>query len=119
MKKITDLKTALAIFEDASNKHAEATEKGDYKTINKNYKIVINAVKFIKSQNAIDALLDFLTYPSVGARLSAGIFLLPQHEGKALKVLAEIAGKTGILSLTAKMTISEWKKGNLKHLYEI
>jgi hypothetical protein len=117
MKKITDLKTALTIFEGASNQHAKAIEKGDYQAVNKNYGIVINAVKFIKSQNEIDALLDFLTYPSVGVRLSAAIFLLPQYEGKALNVLQEIAGKTGILSLTAKMTIDEWEKGNLKHLY--
>jgi hypothetical protein len=37
--KIKDLNSALNLFEEASCKHAEATEIGDYKTANKNYRI--------------------------------------------------------------------------------
>ena len=114
MKKIKDIKTALAIFEKAALEQAEATLQGDYKTGNKRYDEIIKAAAFLKSENAIDNLQNYLFHPSVGVRLWAACYWLPINEREGIKVLEEIVKRPDIHSLTAETTISEWKKGNLK-----
>ena len=114
MKKITNINTALKLFEEASIKQAEATEQGDYKTANKYYDIIIAAATFLKSEKAIDNLMPFLYNPSIGVRLWAACYLLSTHAEEGIKILEEIAKTSGIHSLTAETTLSEWKKGNLE-----
>ncbi|MEM0942125.1 MAG: DUF2019 domain-containing protein [Bacteroidota bacterium] len=114
MKKIKDIDTALAIFEEAAIKQAEATETGDYKTGNKHYDEITKAVAFIKNENAVESLKPFLSHSSIGVRLWAACYLLPVDEKQGVKTLEEIAKSSGIHSLTADTTLSEWKKGNLK-----
>lgn len=114
MTKIKDTAAAILKFEEAATKHAEATEQGDYKTANKSYAVIVKAITFLKEQNEIQRLHEFLNYSSVGVRMWAATYLLPVLESEGLRVLKQIAGKTGIHSFTAKTTISEWEKGNLK-----
>lgn len=114
MKKIKDIETALAVFEEASIKQTEATEQGDYKTGNKHYGEITKAVAFIKSENAIANLRPLLSHSSVGVRMWAACYLLPVDEKEGIKVLEQIAKSSGIHALTADTTLSEWKKGNLK-----
>jgi HEAT repeat protein len=109
-----DIKYALDVFLEASNKQAEATEIGDYKTGNKWYAKVVKSAGLLKSENAIDELLDFLSNPSTGIRLWSACFLLEKHNENAVKVLKEIIKSKNIHSLTAETTLSEWEKGNLK-----
>lgn len=114
MVKLRDTKTALDKFEEAAKMHAEATEQGDYKIANKCYAIIAKAVLFLKEQNEIQQLSVFLNHNSVSVCGWAATYLLPIAEQEALRVLEQIAGGTGIQSFDAKMTISEWRKGNLK-----
>lgn len=114
MVKIKDITSALELFEEAANLHGLATEKGDYKTANKNYSNIVKSVSYLKEQAQIDSLLSLLNHTSVGVRMWAATYLLPKYESEGLKVLEEIGSIKGIHSLTAKTTISEWKKGNLK-----
>lgn len=109
-----DIKTTLEIFLEAANKQAEATEQGDYKMANKCYDKIIKSIAFLKSENAIDKLLEYLADTSIGVRLWSACFVLPIDEGKGIKVLKDIVKTKGIHSLTAETTLSEWKKGNLK-----
>jgi hypothetical protein len=112
--KIKDLKNALELFEDAAKEHAIATERGDYIAANKNYVKIIASVTFLKGENALDSLLPFLNNESVGVRIWASTYILPKHEKVGIKVLKEIMKQGGIHSLNAEMTLSEWKKNNLK-----
>ncbi|MBD1432699.1 DUF2019 domain-containing protein [Sphingobacterium sp. DN00404] len=112
--KIKDIETALEIFEEACIKHSEATEQGDYKTANKYYAKIIKAATFLKSENAISNLKDYLSSSFVGIRLWAACYWLAVNEQEGIEVLEEIVKSTGIHSLTAETTLSEWKKGNLK-----
>jgi hypothetical protein len=114
MTKIKDIDTALLKFEEAAIKHAEATEQGDYKTGNKNYAVIAKVIAYLKEHNDIDKLFDFLNHSSIGVRMWAATYLLPIKETEGLRVLKQIASETGILSFTAKTTVSEWEKGNLK-----
>lgn len=112
--KIKNLEIALALFEEAAIKHAEATEQGDYKTGNKNYKNIAKIIDYLKLNNQLPCLKPFLNNSSVGVRGWSATYLLPLFENESLKVLTEISNMQGIHSLTAKTTISEWQKGNLK-----
>ena len=114
MTKIKYIETALLKFEEAAVKQAEATEKGDYKTGNKNYAVIAKAVAFLKEHDSIEKLSSFLNHNSVGVRMWAATYLLPVLEVEALRVLNQIVSETGIHSLTAQTTVSEWEKENLK-----
>lgn len=114
MKKLNNLETALIQFEEAASKHANATEHGDYKSANKNYAIITKVILFLKEQNEIRKLSNFLNHNSIGVRIWAATYLLPILEDEASQVLDQISRKSGIHSLTAKTTLSEWRKGNLK-----
>jgi len=112
--KIKDVKTALETFEEASIKQAEATEQGDYKTGNNCYNRITKAANFLKNENAISSLKEYLSSPFISVRLWAACYWLPINESEGIKVLEEIAKGSGIHSLTAETTLDEWKKGNLK-----
>ena len=114
MTKLKDTVTALNNFENAAIKHAEATELGDYKTANKSYDVISKAIAYLKEKNEIQFLSPFLNHPSVGVRMWAATHLLSVSENDSIKVLEQIAAETGIHSLDAETTLSEWRKGNLK-----
>ena len=114
MIKITNIATALSLFEEAAIKHAEATEQGDYKTANKSYALIIKAINFLKEHNELTVLLTFLNHTSAGVRSWAATYLLPIKENEAIKVLEDLVKRTDIHSLDAEATLSEWRKGNLK-----
>lgn len=114
MTKIKDISSALSLFEEAAIKHAEATKEGDYKTGNKNYDKVVKAVSYLKEQDSIDELLQYLNHHVVGIRLAAATFLLPKHEKKGVEVLEEISKSSDFFSFIAETTLSEWRMGNLK-----
>lgn len=114
MGKIKTLEIALNIFKIEANNQAECSETGDYKSGNKSYQKIIDSVNFIKDNNFIDSLISFLSDESIGVRLWSAYFLLPENESHSLQILEQIEQENSIHSLTAKTTISEWKKGNLK-----
>jgi hypothetical protein len=114
MKKINDTEHALSIFEIASNGQVEATGHGDYKKANKYYSDIISAIDFLKAKNAISALKKYVDSPSIGVRLWVATFWLAVDEHIATKILNDIVKTSGIHSLTAKMTLTEWQNGNLK-----
>ena len=114
MRKTKNISNALASFEGAAIKHAEATRQGDYKTGNKCYSTIVKTVNFLKEQNEIAALLGFLNHSSAGVRSWAATYLLPVSEKEAIKTLEELIKRTDIHSLDAETTLSEWRKGNLK-----
>ena len=114
MRTIKDIATALALFEEAANAHADATEKGDYKVANKNYRIINNVINFLDNSNERELLKKFLTHTSESVKSWAATYLLTVYESESIMVLEKIAGGTGIHSLDAATTLNEWRKGNLK-----
>ena len=112
--KIKDSSTAVDQFVEAAGKHAEATETGDYKTGNKQYNLIVKAVSFLKEDNTLNKLESLLIHPSVGVRLWSATYLLPLNEEEASKALKKIINGNDIHSFTAKTTLEEWGKGNLR-----
>ena len=114
MTKINDTKIALLKFEDAAIKHAEAIEQGNHKVANKNSDIIIKAINFLKSEGKLDLLTEFLTHLSDGVKGWAATYLLPVNTEMAVNVLEQIAKEDGSRAFAARITLSEWRKGNLQ-----
>lgn len=78
---------------------------------------MIEALKFLKSQNKIDYLHGYLNHPSIGVRLEAATYLLSSYEEDAVKVLEEIKNTEEFHSFTAEIVLKEWRSGNLDGSY--
>lgn len=109
-----DTTAIIEKFVEASMKHEEATNEGDYKTANKSYRIIVKMVDFLKDHEEINKLSELLNHSSVGVRLWTATILLPVSELESLKVLNQISKGNGIHSFEALTIIKEWENGNLK-----
>jgi hypothetical protein len=114
MKKIMDLETALLNFEVATVKQAESIEKGDTKLVKKYSQIILNSINFLKKENQTIMLVKFLNHPSIAVRIWAASRLLPIREEEAISILENIIKMNVFQSFDAKLTLKEWRKGNLK-----
>lgn len=113
MEKLTDIKSAIVLFKEASVNHAKSIEEGNYKNANRNYDNVIKSVSYLKKEDAVYELLILLTSNDIAIRLSAATFLLPTHEQESKKTLIDIMKNQDIHSFRAEMILKEWQKGNL------
>lgn len=113
------MRTLDKIIEDYVNaclKRDVAQEQGDYKTGNKCFKIIQKIRKELKSNvdYGIVKLEHLLEYPNDYVRIETATSFLPINTQKAEEVLREIADRRGLNAFTAKMTLEEWHKGNIK-----
>jgi HEAT repeat protein len=113
MISFSNIQAALGHFTDSAQKHAAATEAGNYRTGNKHHDRIIAAFAFLKDAGALDLLVPLLDHSSVGVRSWAARYLLQVHEEKAVQALEEIAGTSGIHAGNAKTCLGEWQKGHL------
>ena len=107
------------VFKEAAIIHGEATEQENYKLGNKNYDKIVKSIHYLKSENAIGLLHQFLDDPNMSVRTWSAAYLLPLYEQDALKALNYIANAKGITSGNAATTIEEWEKGNLKNIRDL
>lgn len=119
MRKIKDVKDALGLFEEAAIKQGEAIDEGNSKAANRNYDKIAEVAKFLRANKCIKELSVFYEHSNVSVRLFAAAYLLPVDEKRSLEVLYEISQMRGIESHNAKMTIQEWKNGNLRNYYTL
>lgn len=102
-------------FINAAILHGEATETGDYKLGNKQYAVIANAYRKLKDQkNGIEILHKLMNHKNISVQSWAASYLLKTHTEEAKKVLQSVADKHGLVGFSAKMTLQEWEKGNLK-----
>ncbi len=113
-EKIDDASMALSEFELGALAHTHALETGDYRTANKAYKQIVNAIDYLKEHNQILLLMNMLDNSSVGVQSWEACYLLPVREMEALSALEKIAQRHDIQGFSAQTTLSEWRKGNLK-----
>jgi hypothetical protein len=58
--------------------------------------------------------LNFLNHKDIGVRLWTATSLLPIYTEDAIETLEQITKVKGIHSLSAEITLQEWRKGNIK-----
>lgn len=93
MESTKEIDKAYMMFEEAAIRQVEATEIGDYKMANKNYKIIVRAARFLKEMNKMKMVSKLLDSESIGARMWAATYLLPISENEAIQVLQQIANE--------------------------
>lgn len=112
--KMDDLMDTITKYRNAAIAHGEASETGDWKTVNKNYDIVSECYAKLKSsaegrKKIIELMDDLNKY----AQLWAATHSLPLDH-RAQEKLSLLSKEPGILGFNAEMTLEEWRKGNLK-----
>lgn len=110
------LEQILEEFIEACLKEEDSLKRGDSKTGNKQYRILKDIRRDLKSnpRYGIETLIPLLENPNSNVRLNAAFCLIPILPDKAKNVLMEIAAGRGSIAFNAQMTLLEWEKGNLK-----
>lgn len=100
----------------ACMKGEEAQERGDSKTYNKQQRVIQKIRKELKanSKYGLGKLLPFLEHQNRFVKLETAISVVPIQPDIAKKILLELSDTKGLTGFNAKMTLSEWEKGNLK-----
>lgn len=112
MKNINSL---IEQFTKAAIKHGEATKEGKHRIVNKQYKVIEKSVDELKSiENGINKLENLLEHQSDYVKLWSARYLLLIKEKKSKETLVKLIKKSGLLGFTAKITLDEWKNGNLR-----
>ncbi|MEM9680914.1 MAG: DUF2019 domain-containing protein, partial [Bacteroidota bacterium] len=116
--KTDSVEKTIQMLVDASIEHGKASEDGDYKTGNKNYDIIVSAAKYLNENDSVNELLKLLNHENVSVQLWAATYLLEKYESEATQSLVSISKKNIThYSFDAKITLEEWKNGNLKLIY--
>lgn len=114
MKEYKDLTEAFSMFKKNAIEHGQHTMSGDYKLCNKCYKNIMNAVKYIASKGKYDGYKPMLEDANPSLRIWTAFALLHVDTKNAVKALKKVIKEDdGIMSFDAKMTLKEFKKGNL------
>lgn len=114
--KITNKETAIDVFVDSVRKHAEATKNGEGKECNKNYKKIVQSVKFLLDNNLIFELKPLLQYPYSCVRCWAATYLIftKSEEEACVKTLEDIQKENvPFVSSSAKLVLEQWNCRNL------
>jgi len=111
-----DLEKILEEYLSACIKNGKYLDKGDPKNANKQFRILVNIKTDLNSNQGygLDKLLPYLEFPNEYVRLHTASIVIPIAPERAKDVLGELSQKRGNIGFTAKMTLSEWEKGNLK-----
>lgn len=102
-------------YVDVAINSGKAKEEGDYKSVNSYYDIIQRIrIEMKKDPQYVVKLEPLLQHDNEYVRLEAAFDLLPILSERAENVLSELSKKRGLNGFEAKMTLQEWKKGNLR-----
>ncbi len=115
MKRFKDVNEALALFEYYEEKGFDALDQyGDSKTLNRCQENICKILTYLKSNDSVYLLERFYNHPNIAVRIEAALYTLPLDEKKSLKVLQDVVKSGDKNAFEVKLTIKEWKNGNLK-----
>ena len=119
MKTIDSVEEALKMFEENSIRQAQTLETGNYKIGNKCFDNKMKCLSYIYKCGKLKELEKYLAHENVGLRETAAYAYLSICPQEGEVVLSEIAqGNYGFHSLTAEMTLKEWKEGKLSFIFQ-
>ena len=106
---------AIDTIIDASVKHAQATETGDYKTANKNYHLINNAITYLLENKNTEELEKLLIHDETSVKVWVASYLIKQGDQHAIAVLEQIASQSiPDQSFDAKILLQQWREGKLQ-----
>ena len=111
------MKSAEEHFIYAARKHGQATLEGDAPATNRNYKILVAALKELRGEpdRGESSLLAMLESDDLSVVAWAASYLLNSREKEAVAALNRVAASdTGLIGFGAEMVLKEWRAGRLK-----
>lgn len=112
---MNELNEIIMDFVESAINNGIAQEEGNANKANKYYRRIEKRLKWLSEEGELcnGLFLDLVNHQNDYVRYHAACALLHEKEEVALETLEKISEKRGILSFSAKMTISEFKKGNI------
>jgi hypothetical protein len=106
----------VALYERAATEHGHANVWRDFVAGNPAADRVAAIYSEIRSRGVENQkmLLPLLLSEDIGVRSWAAAHALEFEARRGEAILADIAGGDGVEAFNAKMTLSEWRKGNLR-----
>lgn len=111
-----DLAELLRLYERAAIAHGLASEVGNYEAANMEYETLAAVYRELRTRGSEtqNAVLGLLNHDDEYVRAWAAAHALEFAPERGEPVLTEISRTTGVRALDARMTLKEWRKGNLK-----
>ncbi|OQB24674.1 MAG: hypothetical protein BWY11_00896 [Firmicutes bacterium ADurb.Bin182] len=109
------MKNEIDKFVNACIEKGRFEELGDSKSGNKCYKIIRSVYEQLRDSGRLNELTTLLEHENPYVRLWASSYALqivPKQAEETLEKLSAI--KSVMAGFSAKITLQEWKKGNLK-----
>ncbi|MBE5903809.1 MAG: DUF2019 domain-containing protein [Pseudobutyrivibrio sp.] len=112
---MNDVSNVVNDFVNASINNGIAQEEGNANQANKYYRVIEKRKKWLVDNNELcnAVFLELLNHENGYVRFHTACALLHVKNEEALSTLQSLAEKKGILGFSAKMTVSEYKKGNI------
>lgn len=97
----------------------DATSNDDRKKARKFYTLVDRAFRQLRDSGRLGELTALLSHANDQVKLWAATHILPFDEKLATDFLSKMAeDDLSLVGFDAKMTLQEWRKGNLTYLIE-
>lgn len=111
-----DAESLLAKYAAAAIAHRDASATGDYRTANREHEVLARTYRELRSlgNRGETALESLLRHQDARVRAWAAAHALEFAPDLAEPVLQELVNTGGLLGFGAEMTLSEWRKGNLR-----
>lgn len=111
------LQELASLYEDAAAAHGQASESGDFRKANSQFRRIDAAWKELRSrgnegEGAVASLMDSANPHVRGWAASHALESNPQAAEAVLEALSR--GPPSIARFNAEMTLKEWRAGNLK-----
>lgn len=101
-------------FQELAKERWIYLEEGDSKNGNKCYDELLAIAKELRNEGKLNSLESLLVVDDDGVKFEAASKLLTVDNTNAEQVMVKITEKKGTLPFTAKMTLKQWRAGNLK-----
>lgn len=110
-----DINAIILEFINASINNGIAQENGNANQANKFYRVIQKRIKWLNEQGEIcnPNFLKLLYYENDYVKYYTACALLHVKNNDALDTLLALTEKKGLLGFSAKMTIKEYKEGNI------
>lgn len=112
---MNDVNNVILDFINASINNGVAQEDGNANQANKFYRVIEKRTKWLIDHNELcnPLFLELLHHENDYVRFHTSCALLHIESDDALNTLLELTEKRGLLGFSSKMTISEYRKGNI------
>ena len=106
----------LSAYRDAAAAHGQATNAGDHKTANREYKTIEAVYRELRARgrDAQETLLCLLESDDSGVRLWAGSHALDFAPTAGERTLTALANEQSLVGFSAEMTLKSWSDGMLR-----